>query len=138
MEITPHFYTSEAISHDFQNSYLSVRRKGAKTAEVGRGALIPNWLAAIGAPGIAIVGKDRGIIGKIWRDPPSRNIVLQTVIKGNRQSLGATERRRGHFRTTISLGIGEQISWRAMNGGGVAGGIFSNGNGAFGLPKNNS
>ena len=36
----------------------------------------------------------------------SRNVVLRTVIPGHRQSLGATARRHGHFRTIIDHIIG--------------------------------
>ena len=60
-----------------------------------------------GAPEILVVGKDMWFIGKIFRDfCAPRNVVLQTVIPGYHQSLGAAGNRRGHFRMTIDHIIG--------------------------------
>ena len=51
------------------------------------------------APGIIVVDKDSSSTGGIFQDfRTARNIALQTVIPGHHQSLGATERRSGHFR----------------------------------------
>ena len=67
-------------------------------------------------PDILIVWKHMGFIGKILQDfCPSRNIVLNTVIPGRRESLGATERRRGHFRTTVDHIVGNRKSNCLMN-----------------------
>ena len=63
---------------------------------------ISHWFAVFAAPQIIVVGKDMGFIEKVLRGfGTSRNILLHTVIPGHRQSLGAAERRRGHFRTAI-------------------------------------
>ena len=45
---------------------------------------------------------------KYFRICSPSNIVFQTVIPGHRQSLGATERRSGHFRITIYRIIGNR------------------------------
>ena len=74
-----------------------------------RGIAIPNWLAALGAPGIMAAGKDSRFIGKAFRGfCTAHNIVLQTAIPGYRQSLGATERWRGLFRSIIDHVVGNK------------------------------
>ena len=70
---------------------------------------ISNWSAVFGEPEIIVVDKDSRFIGGIFQEFRTvRNIVSQTVIPGNRRSLGATERRRGHFRTIIDHMIGDK------------------------------
>ena len=55
--------------------------------------------------------KDKIFIGDLFQDfCTSRNITLQTVIPGHRQSLGATERRHAHFRGIIDHIIGNRKS----------------------------
>ena len=63
---------------------------------------ISHWLAVFAAPDISAVDKDMRFIGGNSHDFCSpRNIVLQTVIPGHHQSLGATERRHANFRGII-------------------------------------
>ena len=76
---------------------------------MARETAISHLLAAFGNPDISIVDKDMGFIGKIFQDFFSpRNIVLQTVIPGHLQSLGAEERRRGQFRDIVDHIVGNR------------------------------
>ena len=76
-----------------------------------REAMISNWLAVFGTPDILVADKDKRFVGKIFQDfRTSRNITLQTVIPGHHQSLGATERRHGHFRGILDHIIGNRKS----------------------------
>ena len=78
---------------------------------MARETMISNWLAVFGAPDILVVDKDERFIGEIFQDFCTyHNIVLQTAIPGHRQSLGATERRRAHFRGIIDHIIGNRKS----------------------------
>ena len=50
-----------------------------------------------------------GFIGWVFQEScTARNVVLQTVIPGRNHSLGAKERRRGHFRMAIDHIIGNR------------------------------
>ena len=54
-------------------------------------------------------GRGSGFIGKVFPEyRTARNIVLQTVIPGRRQSLGETERRRALFRSITDHAIGNK------------------------------
>ena len=80
------------------------RKKETRRTNRGNGqwAMISNWLAVFGAPDILVVDKDKRFIGEIPQDFCTyHNIVMQTVIPRHHQSLGATERRRVHFRGII-------------------------------------
>ena len=73
-------------------------------------------MAVFGTPEIMVVGKDSWFIEKIFQDfRNARNIVLQAVIPENRQSLGATESRRGLFRTIIDHVIGNKKPANSSN-----------------------
>ena len=73
--------------------------------------MISNWLAVFGTPDILVVDKDKRFVGEIFQDfCTHRNITLQTVIPGHHQSLGATERRHGHFRGILDHIIGNRKS----------------------------
>ena len=62
------------------------------------------------------VRKDSIFIGEISQDfRNARNVVLQTVIPGRHQSLGATARRRGLFRSIIDHAIGNKKPWNLSN-----------------------
>ena len=87
-------------------------KKEERTAEMVRESAISNRMAVFGTPGITAVGKDSRFTGGLSRFPNARNIVLQSVIPGSRQSLGAAERRHGLFRTIIDRAIGNK---RPMN-----------------------
>ena len=70
-------------------------------------SIISGWVAFLGTPEIMMVCKDSRFIRKIFREfRTSHNIILQTVIPGHHQSLGATERRHRLFRTSIDHVIG--------------------------------
>ena len=85
------------------------KKKGEQTAEMALETSIPNWLSVFGAPYIWIADKDMGFIGNIFQDFCSaRNVALQTIIPGHRPSLGAAERRRCQFRTTIDHIVGHR------------------------------
>ena len=89
--------------------FTGAKKKEEQTSEMARGKVIPSCLAVCGAPEIIVVGKDSEFTGEIVQDfCTCRNIVLETVIPGHHQSLGATERRRGHFRTIIDHIIGNK------------------------------
>ena len=78
-------------------------------AQTVRGKAILNWSAVFGADEIIDADKDSRFSGGISQEfRTSRNIALQTVIPGHRQSLGGTERRRGHFRMTIGHMVGNK------------------------------
>ena len=52
-------------------------------------------------------GKDSRFTGEVFQEfRTARNVVLQTVIPGHHQSLGATERGRGLFRSLIDHLVG--------------------------------
>ena len=75
----------------------------------GKGDVLSNWLAVSGAPEIMVAGKDSRFIGKVPQEfCDARNVVLQTIIPGHHQSLGATERRRGMFRPITDHAIGNK------------------------------
>ena len=105
----PHFYTFKTLSRDFQYRYIpGGKKKGSTTC--GDGPCNGDYALVIGvwAPDISIEDEDMGLIGGSFGIPSSRNIVLHTVIPGNRQSLVAAERRQGHFRTTIGHIVGNR------------------------------
>ena len=69
---------------------------------------ISERMAVFGTPEIMMVGKDPRFNGGTFQDcRMTHNIVLQTVIPGHHQSLGATERRHRLFRTIIDHAIGD-------------------------------
>ena len=71
--------------------------------------MISNCPAVFGAPGIAVAGKDSRFTGGISQEfRTNLNIVSQTVVPGHHQSLGETERRRGHFRMIKDHMIGDK------------------------------
>ena len=83
--------------------------KEEQTSEMVGSCVIPNWLAVFGAPEIMVAGKDSRFIGEVFQEfCNARNITLHAVIPGHRQSLGATERRHGLFRTIIDHVIGNR------------------------------
>ena len=83
--------------------------EGVQSAEMVREAAISHWLSAFSTPGIIAADKDIRFIGKAPRGfCTSRNIAPHAVIPGSRQSLGSTERRRGHFRMAIDHIIGNR------------------------------
>ena len=94
------FLRIQATFPDSRRSRLRGRKRKKEeqtTVMVGENA-ISNWPAVFGAPEIMAGGKDPRFIGKVFHGfCTARNIVLQTVIPGHRQSLGATERRHGFF-----------------------------------------
>ena len=56
-----------------------------------------------------VADKDSRFIGEVFQEfRTTRNIVLQTVIPGHRQSLGATARRRALFRSIIDHAVGNR------------------------------
>ena len=62
-----------------------------------------------GAPGIMAADRDSACVGKVFRGfRTARNIVLRAVIPGHHRSLGATERRRGLFRSIIAHVVGNK------------------------------
>ena len=62
-----------------------------------------------GATEIAATDKDSRFIGKVFQEfCNARNIIPQAVIPCNHQSLGATERRHGLFRTIIDHVVGNK------------------------------
>ena len=69
---------------------------------------IANRMEVFGTPAIMVVDKDSGCTGGFRDFRNARNIVLQTVIPGGHQSLGATDRRRGLLRTIIDRAIGNK------------------------------
>ena len=74
-----------------------------------RGIAISNWLAVFGTPEIMVAAKDARFIGNVFHEfRTTRNIVLQAVMPGHRQSLGATGRRHGMFRSIIDHAIGNK------------------------------
>ena len=81
--------------------------------------MILNWIAVFGTTEILLVGKDKRFTGGIFQDfCADRNIISQTVIPGHHQSLGATERRRAHFRGIIDHIIGgRKTNFRHQNNG---------------------
>ena len=82
---------------------------GEQTAEMPRWKAISNWLALFVTPGIIVVCKRSGYTGWVFQYfCTSRNIALKAVIPGHPRSLGATERRRGHFRMVIDHMIGNK------------------------------
>ena len=71
--------------------------------------VISDRVAVFGTPEIMVVGNDSAFTGEIFQDfRTARNIVLQTVIPVNHQSLGATERRLGLFRNIIDHVVGNK------------------------------
>ena len=83
--------------------------KEEQTAEMVRGKAISNWSAVFGAPEIIVAGKDSRFVGGNFQEfCTARNIVAQAVIPGHRQSLGETERRRGHYRMIIGHMVGNK------------------------------
>ena len=60
-----------------------------QTAESPRGKVVSNWLAALLAPGLIAADKDSIFVVEVMQDfGTSRNIALQAVIRGQRQSFG--------------------------------------------------
>ena len=56
-----------------------------------------------------VADKDSRFIGEVFQEfRNAHNVVLQTVIPGHHQSLGATERRRGLFRSIMDHVIGNK------------------------------
>ena len=85
------------------------QEKDEQTAEMARCKGISNLLSAFVAPAIIAVSKDSGFTGGFFQDfCTSRNIALQAVIHGHQQRLGATERRREHFRMIIDRVAGNK------------------------------
>ena len=69
--------------------------------------MISDWIAIFGTPEILMGDKDSIFDGGIFQDfHTSRNIISQTVIQGIIKVYGATERRRGLFRTIIDHVVG--------------------------------
>ena len=100
--------------------FLGAKKRDEQTAEMVRETVISNWLAVFGAPEILIADKDKRFIGKVRQAfCTTRNITLQAVIPGHRQSLGATGRRRAHFRGIVDRIIGNRKSncFHIRNGG---------------------
>ena len=57
--------------------FLGTKKREEQTAEMVREAMISNWIAVFGTPGILLVGKDKRFIGKIFQDfCTGRNIIL--------------------------------------------------------------
>ena len=78
------------------------REKEEQTAEAVKASVISESMAFFGTPEITTVDKDSRFVGGIFQDScTARNVILQTAIPGHHQSLGATERRLGLFRTII-------------------------------------
>ena len=74
-----------------------------------RGNVMSNLLSVFGTPAIMVTDRDSGFIGEVSQEfRTARNVVLQPVIPGHHQSLGATERRRGLFRSIIDHAIGNK------------------------------
>ena len=83
--------------------------KEEQTSEMVRGSAIANGSEAFGAPGIMVAEKDVRFNGEVFQEfCNARNIILETVILRHHQSLGATERRHGLFRTTIDHVVGNR------------------------------
>ena len=93
------FYTSEILCRDFRR-LRGFRNEKERSANGGNGKRKCDFKSdgSFGRPGIMAVRKDSIFIGEISQDfRNARNVVLQTVIPGNHQNLGATERRHGLF-----------------------------------------
>ena len=86
----------------------------------GAGNAISNCSEAFGTPEIMATDKDSRFIWKVFQEfCTARNIILQTVIPGHHQSLGATERRHGLYREINDRVIGNwkpnsarRIEWK--------------------------
>ena len=88
---------------------MGAKQKAEPTAEMFRAKVISNWSAVFGAPEVVVAAKGSRFIGGFPQEfRTDRNIVSQTVIPGHHQSLGATERRRGHFRLIVDHMIGNK------------------------------
>ena len=94
---------------------------------MARGKVIPDWLSVFGGPGIIVADKDSRFTGWIFQEfRTARNIAPQTVIPRHHQSLGASERRRGHFRMIIDHMVGNKKPNSLAHKG-----IFGDGDDAF-------
>ena len=92
----------DTLSRFSEIVFIGSKKREEQTAEMVRETMISNWLAVFGAPEILLVDKDKRFIGEICQDfCTGHNIISQTSIPGHHQSLGATERRRAHFRGII-------------------------------------
>ena len=106
----PHCYAFKTIFEPFSVAVcMGEMTKGGQTAEMGLDAALSHRLAAFGAHGIIVVGKDSRFDGGIFQGlRTSHNIALQAVIPGRHRSLWAAELRCGHFRMTIDHIIGNK------------------------------
>ena len=77
------------IQGDFLPSFYGNKEKGSAIGRNGPGGVIPNWLSVFGAPEIIVVDREPMPIEEVFHDfCTSRNIALQAVIPGHRQSSG--------------------------------------------------
>ena len=106
IEIFPHSCTFVTLFAFLGHHFTGTKKKEEQTTEMIRGKVVPNRSAVFGTPGIIVVDKDPRFIGKFLKSSHIRNIVFRTVIPRHLQSLGATERRRGHVRMIIDHMIG--------------------------------
>ena len=80
-----------------------------RTSEMVRESAISNGSAVFGAPDIMATDKDSRFVGGVFHEfRTTRNIIPQSVIPGNHQSLGATGSRDGLFRTSMDHVIGNR------------------------------
>ena len=81
-------------------------KKEKQTSEMVRWNAISNWSAVFGAPEITVADIDSRFFWEVFLEfCTARDIILQVVIPGHRPSLGATELRRGLFRTIIDHSV---------------------------------
>ena len=94
------FYTFRILFRVSPHHILGSKKKEEQTAEIAEESIISEWVSFWGSPEIMMVGEDSSFIGGILQEfCTSRNIISQTAIPGNHQSLGAPERRHRLFRT---------------------------------------
>ena len=75
---------------------------GRGTSEMARRAAISQCASAFVTHGIIIADKDAMFVGEIFQGfCTGRNVALQAVIRGIRQSLGGAGRRHGLFRGIV-------------------------------------
>ena len=84
-------------------TFMGRNKKKGQTAGKAARAVLAKWIGISGTPDIILDTKDAIFSRKaspLLRD--RRNIPLQTVIHGHRQSLGCTERGHMHVRAILS------------------------------------
>ena len=111
--------TFEILFAIFGNSVFRSEKERRTNGGTGkRASAVSDWMAVFGTPEIMAPDKDSIFIGGIFHDfRTEHNVVLQVVISGHRQSLGATERRHRLFRTIIDHVVGNKKPENLSNKG---------------------